>query len=862
MSGSPAFMSKSKAQQKISTKESAWWLKPLSGWQVELESDSLGLTSMEASARLDLLGPNLFRDHQDRSLVWQFLSRFKNPLVLLLLGASLISIFTGELTNSLIIIVMVMFSVTLDFVQEHRAGKAAESLRQSVSVRAMVLRDGKTMDISVKGIVPGDLVMLSAGDMVPADGMIVEARDLFVKQALLTGEPYPVEKRPGELPATATGLDEANNAVFMGTTVISGSARVLIVKTGTQTAIGAIADSLIRKPPPTSFEMGTQRFGMLIMRLTLLLVLFVLLVNAYSHKPWLDSFLFAVALAVGLTPELLPMVISITLSRGAMHMAEKRVIVKRLASIQNLGSMDVLCTDKTGTLTEAKIRLEQHVDPQGRPSARVLELAYLNSFFETGIKSPLDEAILDHENIDTRPWKKIDEVPFDFERRRVSVLLDNGETRWLVVKGAPDEIVALCTHYEEDGEKLQRTIDSRVRDRIRLQYHSLESEGYRALGIAWRPVPLDHPHAVVSDETELVFAGFAGFLDPPKASAGVALAALKSSGVSVKIVTGDSERVTQHVCSELNIPITGVLTGREIDEMGDSALRIKVETVNLFCRVNPSQKNRVILALKTRGHVVGYLGDGINDAPSLQSADVGISVDTAVDVAKEAADLILLDQDLEVLHDGVREGRRTFGNIMKYIMMGTSSNFGNMFSMAGAAAFLPFLPMLPTQILLNNILYDISEVPIPLDHVDVEELQRPRVLDITYIRNFMLMIGPISSAFDFLTFYVMLNILDANESLFQTGWFVESLATQVLVIFIIRTRGNPFKSRPHPILFATSLSVVVIAAALPFTPIGTYFGFVPLPLKYFAILGGMVVLYLGIVEMAKRGFYRWHKVAS
>lgn len=855
-------MSKSKAQQKISTKESAWWLKPLSGWQVELETDSLGLTSMEASARLDLLGPNLFRDHQDRSLVWQFLSRFKNPLVLLLLGASLISIFTGELTNSLIIIVMVMFSVTLDFVQEHRAGKAAESLRQSVSVRATVLRDGKTMDISVKGIVPGDLVMLSAGDMVPADGMIVEARDLFVKQALLTGEPYPVEKRPGELPATATGLDEANNAVFMGTTVISGSARVLIVKTGTQTAIGAIADSLIRKPPPTSFEMGTQRFGMLIMRLTLLLVLFVLLVNAYSHKPWLDSFLFAVALAVGLTPELLPMVISITLSRGAMHMAEKRVIVKRLASIQNLGSMDVLCTDKTGTLTEAKIRLEQHVDPQGRPSARVLELAYLNSFFETGIKSPLDEAILDHENIDTRPWKKIDEVPFDFERRRVSVLLDNGETRWLVVKGAPDEIVALCTHYEEDGEKLQRTIDSTVRDRIRLQYHALESEGYRALGIAWRPVPLDHPHAVVSDETELVFAGFAGFLDPPKASAGVALAALKSSGVSVKIVTGDSERVTQHVCSELNIPITGVLTGREIDEMGDSALRIKVETVNLFCRVNPSQKNRVILALKTRGHVVGYLGDGINDAPSLQSADVGISVDTAVDVAKEAADLILLDQDLEVLHDGVREGRRTFGNIMKYIMMGTSSNFGNMFSMAGAAAFLPFLPMLPTQILLNNILYDISEVPIPLDHVDVEELQRPRVLDITYIRNFMLMIGPISSAFDFLTFYVMLNILDANESLFQTGWFVESLATQVLVIFIIRTRGNPFKSRPHPILFATSLSVVVIAAALPFTPIGTYFGFVPLPLKYFAILGGMVVLYLGIVEMAKRGFYRWHKVAS
>jgi len=535
------------------------------------------------------------------------------------------------------------------------------------------------------------------------------------------------------------------------------------------------------------------------------------------------------------------------------------VIVKRLASIQNLGSMDVLCTDKTGTLTEAKIQLEQHVDPQGKPSARVLELAYLNSFFETGLKSPLDEAILAHENIDVSTWKKIDEVPFDFERRRVSVLLDKGNGRLLVVKGASEEIIGLCTRYEEQGNETQIPLDKVSREKIHGEHIALEKEGFRVLGIAWREVPQDHSDAVIGDETELVFAGFAGFLDPPKASAGAALALLKESGVTVKIVTGDSELVTQHVCAQLNIPVLGVLTGKEIEQMDDYALRARVEKANLFCRVNPSQKDRVILALKARGHVVGYLGDGINDAPSLHSADVGLSVDSAVDVAKEAADMILLDQDLHVLYDGVLEGRRTFGNIMKYIMMGTSSNFGNMFSMAGAALFLPFLPMLPTQILLNNILYDLSEVPIPLDKVDPEELSAPRVLDMNFIRNFMLVIGPISSAFDFLTFYVMLHVLKANEMLFQTGWFVESLSTQVLVIFIIRTRGNPLKSRAHPILMATSLAVVAIGAILPFSPLGKHFGFVPPPAQFYAILAAMTVTYLAIVEMAKRGFYRWYR---
>ena len=833
-----------------------WWLRPQPDLRGEATADVTSLSSAEATARLSQFGPNLFKGRQERSALAQFLTRFRNPLVIVLLAASAISAFTGEVANFVIITFIVLLSVTLDFVQEFRAGKAAEKLRQTVSVRTTVVRDGRKGDIPVADVVPGDIVVLSAGDMIPADGLVVEARDFFVKQALLTGEPYPVEKQPAMPSADATDIQDASNAVFAGTSVISGSALIRVIITGTGTAIGAIADSISREPPATAFEIGTRRFGMLIMRLTVLMVLFVLFVNAMLHRPWLDSFLFAVALAVGLTPELLPMVVSVTLSRGALRMSRKRVIVKRLAAIQNLGSMDVLCTDKTGTLTEAKIRLERHVDAHGQPSERVLELAYRNSFFETGLKSPLDEAILNHRNIDVSAWKKIDEVPFDFERRRVSVLLDNGKTRLLVVKGAPDDIVALCTHCEEHGEDTQCEMNDARLEQLRAQYHALESEGFRVLGIAWRHVALDHPHAVIGDETQLVFAGFAAFLDPPKASAGVALAALSASGIAIKIVTGDSERVTQHICTELAIPVLGVITGREIAQMDDQALRARVETANLFCRVNPSQKDRVILALKARGHVVGYLGDGINDAPSLHSADVGISVDSAVDVAKEAADIILLEQDLQVLHHGVIEGRRTFANILKYIMMGTSSNFGNMFSMAGASLFLPFLPMLPTQILLNNILYDISEVPIPLDEVDSEQVKGPRVLDMTFIRNFMLVIGPISSIFDFLTFYVMLVVLEANEMLFQTGWFVESLMTQVLVIFIIRTRGNPFKSRAHPVLTFTSLAVVTVAAVLPFTPLGTYFGFVPPPVKFYVILAVMVIVYLAVVEAAKRAFYR------
>ena len=778
----------------IPAKLQPWWLE--SRPEEKTGAEIQGLSAAEAKARLSRFGPNLFREAQEKPLPLQFIARFRNPLVIILLIASAMSALSGDITSFFIINFMVLLSVTLDFIQEYRAHESAKKLRRSVSLRATVLRDGKPVELLATEIVPGDVVLVSAGDLVPGDGCVLESRDFFVNQALLTGEPYPVEKRSGFLPESATELEEATNAVFMGTSVISGSARISVVKTGADTAIGEIADSLSGPPPPTSFEIGINRFGALIMRLTVFMVMFVLLTNVFFHRPWLESFLFALALAVGLTPELLPMVVSVTLARGALRMARMQMIVKRLSAIQDLGSVDVLCTDKTGTLTEAKIRLERHVDASGRASERVLELAYLNSFFETGLRSPLDEAILDHEHIEVGAWKKIDEVPFDFERRRVSVLIDNGVTRWLVVKGAPDEILGLCTHYEAEDATMRRLVDETAVAATRDHYQALEKEGFRVLGIAWRQVPPDHPHAFVSDETDLVLAGFAGFLDPPKASAASALAALVDAGVVVKVVTGDSDLVTQHVCKELKIQVDDLLMGKDIAQMDDHALQARVESTNVFCRVNPAQKERVIRALKARNHVVGYLGDGINDAPSLHAADVGLSVDSAVDVAKEAADMILLKHDLQVLYVAVMEGRRTLGNIMKYIMMGTSSNFGNMFSMAGAALFLPFLPMLPTQILLNNILYDTSQVFIPLDTVDTEEIRRPHVRDLDFIQRFMLIIGPISSLFDFLTFYVMLVVFDAGEKLFQTGWFVESLSTQVLVIFVIRTREVRFAAVP------------------------------------------------------------------
>jgi Mg2+-importing ATPase len=831
----------------------------------ELESSSSGLTSAKAKLRLVKLGPNTISYIKKTNLLLQFLSRFRNPLVILLLFASILSAFTADITSFVIIVAMIVLSVSLDFLQEYRAEKAVDALRHLVAVRASVLRDQHIVEIPVERLVVGDVVLLSAGDLVPADGRLIEADDFFVNQALLTGEPYPVEKFIESLVQISSerirsdladiDLTSASNTVFAGTHVVSGSARVLICRTGAQTMLGSIAGALNVSTPATAFENSSYRFGMLILRITFFLVMFVLLVNLLQHRPWLESFMFALALAVGLTPELLPMIITVTLSRGAIRMSRQHVIVKKLSAIHNLGSMDVLCTDKTGTLTEAKIRLERHLDCEGRDSEHVLRWAYLNSFFETGLKSPLDEAVLSHKLLDVSAWSKVDEVPFDFERRRVSVLLKHQESYCLVVKGACEDVLRLCSRYENSQGLMQTLNEDKLQD-LNEQSIKLAQHGFRVLGIAWRQVEDMQQHADVSDESNLVFAGFAAFLDPPKASASSALAQLQKSGISIKVLTGDNELVTQHVCNELGLVVTGILTGSQISLLDDAALEASVENVNIYCRVTPALKSRVLLALKRRGHIVGYLGDGINDAPALHLADVSISVDSAVDVAKDAANLILLRHDLNVLHQGVMEGRRTFGNIMKYVMMGTSSNFGNMFSMAGASLFLPFLPMLPIQILLNNLLYDLSEVTIPFDNVDQEYLKQPRRWSMPMISNFMLIVGPISSLFDFLTFYVMLVLLQANQSLFRTGWFVESIVTQVLVIFVIRTQRNPFRSLPNHWLTSTSLMVVAVAITLPYTPVGRYFGFIPLPLAFFSILLVMGLIYLVMVELVKRWFYQ------
>ena len=824
--------------------------------EAQLGAGPDGLSSADAAARRLRYGPNTLEERRRLSVFLKFLSRFRNPLVLILLVAAVISALTGDLTSFIIISTIVLTSAVLDTVQEHRAEEAAERLKISVALREKVLRDGREITAPAAELVPGDVVLLAAGDLVPADGRLLEARDFFVNEALLTGESYPAEKRASDDGVDSPEVASATNAAFMGSSVMNGSARLMVCSTGLATQLGQISSSLRRAPPPSALDRGTYRFGMLIVRFTEILVLFVLLINLLFHRPWLESFLFAVALAVGLTPELLPMIVSVTLARGAIRMAKAQVIVKRLGAIHDLGSMDVLCTDKTGTLTEARIGLARQVALSGADSEHVLELAWLNSHFQAGLRNPLDAAIVESGPPRGAGWAKLDEVPFDFQRRRVSVLVERGGRRLLITKGAPEDVIKLATRYEEPGKPELLPLDEAARARAAKVFEGVSTDGFRVLGVAWRELEPDRARAAVADEQDLVFAGFVVFFDPPKASAGAAIAALGAKGVGVKILSGDNERVTLHVCAELGIPITGLLTGVEIEMLSDEALAARLEETNLFCRVTPVQKNRIILGLKHRGHVVGYLGDGINDAPSLHTSDVGISVDSAVDVAKDAADIILLQQDLGVLERGVTEGRRAFGNIMKFIMMAMSSNFGNMFSMAGATLILPFLPMLPVQILLNNLLYAVSELPIPLDEVDSEITEKPEHWDMRFIRNFMLVMGPVSSIFDYLTFGLLLLVFHASQALFQTGWFIESLATQVLVIFVLRTRRNPLRSRPHPLLVTTSVAVVVLAVVLPFTQLGAWFGFVPPSGAFLIAIAGLSVSYLMLAQGAKWAFYR------
>jgi Mg2+-importing ATPase len=807
-----------------------------------------GLTSQEAEARLDRFGPNDPAPPKRHSAVLDFLRLFLNPLVLILLIAAAISVFLGEAADAAIIAVIVLLSTALDFTQNYQSQRAVERLRQQVAPTATVLRDGKCQEIRRSDVVPGDVVRLSAGDLVPADARLLESRDLFILQASLTGESLPVEKQArGDEVSTKP---DAENMVFMGTSVVSGTASALVVATGVKTSFGDIATRLASRPEQTAFDRGLKDFSLLLTRTVLFLVVLLLVFGLVRHRDTFQSLLFAVSLAVGLTPEFLPMIVSVTLSKGARAMARKNVIVKHLSAIQNFGSIDVLCSDKTGTLTAGNMSLDRSLDPFGNQSQGVFTLAYLNSKFQTGIRSPLDMAVLQSpEPTEAASYQKRDEIPYDFERRRLSIVVERQSRRLLITKGAPEGIFARSVSYESDGRTA--ALDAAALERCRNTYDGLSRQGFRALAVAYTEVEARANYSA-DDERNLILAGFLAFSDPPLPDAAEALAALRRDGVEVKIITGDGDLVTAHVCSQVGLESGKIVLGDELERMSDTALAHVAETTAVFARVSPAQKNRIILALKHRGHIVGFMGDGINDAPSLHAADVGISVASAVDVAREAADIILVKPGLDVLASGIVEGRKAFGNVMKYLLMGTSSNFGNMFSMAGASLILPFLPMLPTQILLNNFMYDLSQLTIPTDNVDDEYLRKPQHWDISLIRNFMLFIGPISSIFDFLTFYVLLHFFHADQVPFHTGWFVESLATQTLVLFVIRTTGNPLRSRPSWPLTATVLIIVAAGNLLPLSPLAGPLGLAPLPGSYYAYLVVVTLVYLILVEIGKR----------
>ncbi len=822
-----------------------------------LQATPAGLTTSEAKRRLRFYGPNSLVQESRFAGLLTFLRFFANPLVIILLIASVISLGLRDEIGGLIIIAIVLLSVLLNFFMEFQARHAVEEIQKQVATTAAVVRDGQEQELPIAELVPGDIVRLNAGDLAPADARLLDVRDLHVRESALTGESLPVEKAAHDLPEGNHAIADASNSVFLGTAVQTGMGTGIIVRTGRGTALGGIAQHLAARPPETEFGRGIRHFGLMITRVIMLLVLFVLLVNLYFHRPLLESFLFAVALAVGMTPEMMPMIITVALAQGARRMTRKKVLVKQLAAIEDFGSVTILCSDKTGTLTEGEIVLDRHVDVMGMADENVLRLIYLNSYFEAGIKSPLDDAVLKHEHPKVTEYVKVDEIPFDFNRKRLSVVVRHGDEHLLITKGEAEGIWGICQTVNIDGSP--QPFNEIRRAAAEDTFKKLSADGYRTLGVAVLKVDKRDVYNP-ADERDMTLAGFAAFLDPPKEGVHSVLEALKQNGVSVVIMTGDNQYVTQKIANDVGLPVDRILTGSLFDTMDDAALAVQAENGAIFARVSPEQKNRVILALKARGHVVGYIGDGINDAPSLHTADVGISVMNGVDVAKDAAKIILLEKDLAVLNEGVIEGRRCFANIMKYIIMGTSSNFGNMFSMAAASLFLPFLPMLPTQILLNNFLYDISQISIPSDNVDRALLHRPKRWQIAFIRQFMMIIGPISSIYDFLTFGVLLWVFHAstNAPLFHTGWFVESLATQTLVVFVIRTAGNPFKSRPSRPLLIGVLAVVAIAVVLPYTPLGRVLGFIPLPAPLLGVIAFLAVTYLFLVQAAKAWFYHRH----
>lgn len=801
-----------------------------------------GLSTNDARLLLDRYGPNTFEIRQRRTSLQEIAKLFANPLVLILLIAAVLSAALGEVANAVIIFVIISLNVALNFRQISRSRQAMEALRAQVDIAATCLRDGKPTAVPHAEIVPGDVVLLNAGNVVPADGRLAQANELFVNESALTGESIPVEKHPGDDPA----------ALLAGTSVMSGTGTMVVSVTGHGTAFGKLAAELAAKQPETEFERGTRRFALLITRMVLILVLFVLVVNVVLGRSVLESFLFAIALAIGLTPELLPMITSVTLAHGAMRMAKRQVLVKHLPAMQNLGSMDVLCSDKTGTLTEGAIVLERSVDATGAETPEVLRLGAINSAFESGLASPLDEAVLAAARPDVGV-KKIDELPFDFERRRVSVVADQPDgKRRLIAKGAPESILPVCSAYSSGTASLPLTPEAL--EQAQQTFEQLSRDGYRVLAVASREID-ERSNYTLRDEADLTFGGFLAFLDPAKTDAGDAIRALEADGVRVVILTGDNDLVARKVCNDIGMETGKVVVGAEIDAASDEALKELVQETSLFARLTPGHKRRIVLALRQAGHVVGFLGDGINDAPSLRAADVGISVDSGTDVAKDAAEIILMERELSVLHDGVREGRESFGNVMKYVLMGISSNFGNMLSMAVATVMLPFLPMLPIQVLLNNLLYDASQTALPLDRVDAAFVRKPRHWDVHLIQRFMFAFGPVSSMFDLATFLVLRRYFDASETLFHTGWFIESLATQTLVIYVIRSSGSLLQSKPSRALVAGTAVCLGLGLLLPFSPLAHTLGFVHLPGDVLAFIALITVVYLGVAQLVKQRFY-------
>ena len=829
-----------------------------------------GLTGEEAEERLRQAGPNEVGQKQGGFLAGLF-RRFANPLVIQLLIIAGVSFLMGDMRAGIVVCCMIAISTALSVIQEERSGRAVERLKAMVRTSVNALRDGREIEVPLADIVPGDIVVLDAGSLVPADIRLIATKDFFVSQSALTGESMPVEKSASAGREPGQAALELANACFQGSNVLSGTARGVVVNTGARTYFGALAHKLAGQRPLTSFDKGIRGFTWLMIRFMVVMVAVVFLIIGLTKGSWIIALLFSLAVAVGLTPEMLPMIVTVNLARGAIVMSRKKAIVKRLASIQDFGAIDILCTDKTGTLTQDRVVLEKHVDVTGKDSDDVLRYAYMNSWYQTGLRNLLDRSVLSHTEFEVeRTCQKVDEIPFDFIRKRMSVIVDWEGDHVLICKGSVEDVFKACSSYQVDDDVFP-LIDM-IRTDVLEDYGALSAEGYRVLAIAYREFPKDQKVFSAADESELILLGYIAFFDPPKDSTAQALQALKNAGVAVKILTGDNELVTRKICRDVGIDVEHLLTGPQLQALPPGELGAAAESATVLARLSPAQKEQIIQALQAKGHVVGFLGDGINDAPALKKADVGISVDTAVDVAKESADIVLLEKSLMVLREGIIEGRKVFGNIIKYIRMGASSNFGNMFSVVGGSFFLPFLPMLPIQVLANNLLYDISQIGIPSDRVDAEFTTVPRKWNIRNIRRFMMFIGPMSSIFDYATYLLMLfffgcirftfpgtspDMKASYEALFHTGWFVESILTQTLIVHVIRTRKIPFfQSMASPLLLFFTILIMAVAVYLPYSPVAAFLGFVPLPAIYWAWIAGFLALYCVLTHLVKSWFFR------